>query len=1016
MELICNSIPVGILMDAAYKNVRGHGQLLRAVNDLRQDFAMVCGGIDSRCIPVDDNSDMQTRRLKDAGTAAPPLVSDVSGHNRRAIIIGAMSESGYIHSLMERGILPEAEQIEGRWEAYLMKQVANPFDGIEEALVIAGSDIRGTIYGIYNLSEYIGVSPWYWWSDVPVRARANLCYDRVDIVDAGPDVRYRGIFLNDEERLVDWSVVHFPEDKARDGRKMQGPNESIYRHFFEVLLRLGGNVLWPAMHEGTTAFNFNTDEHGISVNAKAADEYGIIMGSSHCEILLRNNVGEWAEWYERNRERYGILGENSHAAFDYTINKEAILHYWRERLEKNSTFEGIYVLGIRGVHDGAPRCTELEAAGYGTGMAGKVAMQKDVIARQRKLIEEVFGSPDAVPQVFIPYKEMNDYYNYNHGELASWLPEDIIIMYAEDNQGYLRQTTTAAERRRKGGCGVYYHNSYWGTPKSYLWLNSMPAFLMHEEMRKAYETGSDRYWILNVGDLKPGELGAEIFLRMAWRADCYCEQGLRKGFYRKQGMRDYGLSAGDAGEYAESMVKFSHYIQAKRPEFFGYGAKGTHTVPDFSEKRVFPFSITQHGDEGQRRIEEWNCLVDDMGRLMERMGEAHRDAFYEQVYHAVLSNRNCTEEYVYYWKNRLYAAQGRLTGSRRCAELSRRAVERLLEDQGYFDRIHGGKWNKMLNMDHIVYYQCNQGILKVREDMYESVDAPRAEIGAVCEGQKTGSEKVELRFDSLERNGRFIDVFSMDEEARHWSIQTESWIEPEKREGNALDGERIWLSVNWDMLPFGESCGEVAVCDGEGRKVSHFPVRAYREEVQEAGAYSEANGYVVVEAEHYTRMEPGADGSRFQVVKNLGLRGDSLKGYPDLADKAENLEDAAKAIYRIRFVTTGRFDAILYRLPTLNEGSEDGEERSCGIAVALDGREPVVLWGNRDTQGSWGDNVMRGYEPLHFTVEVAEPGYHDLTVYKVDASVAFERIVITTDVAIADDSLIGPPESPFNQG
>lgn len=458
MQLICDGKPSAILVDKAYGNTNGYKQLIRAIDDLRQDFAMVCGAIDSSRIPVDDTRVMQAARLVSAGNKTPALLHDAEdAMSGNIILIGTLEDSGYIQELMERGLLAEAEEIRGRWEAYLVKRVAHPFEEISNALVIAGSDIRGAIYGIYDLSEYIGVSPWYWWSDVPVKTWQNLWYNRETVVDRGPDVRYRGIFLNDEERLVDWAAVHFPEDRTWDNKPLRGPNEPIYRHFFELLLRLGANVLWPAMHEGTTAFNFHTDAQGISVNGKAANEYGIIMGSSHCEILLRNNVGEWDAWYEQNKEQFAIRGEDSYAAFDYTLNREAILSYWRERLAANKDFEGIYVLGIRGIHDGAPRYAALEEAGYGTGLGGIVAMQKDVIARQRALIAEVFGCPDAVPQVFVPYKEMNDYYNYNSGELASWLPEDIIIMYAEDNQGYLRQTPTDAERKRKGGCGVYYH-------------------------------------------------------------------------------------------------------------------------------------------------------------------------------------------------------------------------------------------------------------------------------------------------------------------------------------------------------------------------------------------------------------------------------------------------------------------------------------------------------------------------------------------------------------------------------
>ena len=311
----------------------------------------------------------------------------------------------------------------------------------------------------------------------------------------------------------------------------------------------------------------------------------------------------------------------------------------------------------------------------------------------------------------------------------------------------------------------------------------MPAFLMYEEMSKARAVGMDRYWVLNVGDLKPGELGAEIFLRMAWRADRYEATGLATGFFRPQGIRDYSLEEETAEKYAAAMEAFSRYLQAKRPEFLGYESEGSATVPEFSGTRVFPFSITQDGDEGQRRVDDWNRLADILCNLMERMPPENRDAFYEQVYHAVLCNRNRTEEYVYYWKNRLYAKQGRLLASRAYAERSRKAIARLWEDQAHFDGIQKGKWEKILGMDHVIYYQPAQGILRIREDMYDLTATPRDALGAVCEGQEDAYDPVTMRFDSLAANRRFIDLFSMDEAPKGWRLCLEPWLRAEKQWG-----------------------------------------------------------------------------------------------------------------------------------------------------------------------------------------------------------------------------------------
>lgn len=1007
------SVVTSVIMDAEYEDDNhGYEQLKRAVGDLRQDFAIVSGGMLVEEIPIDDTTEKKNERIENLDDNKILRVSNNGNGEKTAIIIGSMQSSEIIKSIIMSGKLDEAAKIRGEWEGYVIKKVNNPIDGIDAAVVIAGTDIRGTVYGIYDLSEYIGISPWYWWSDVPVKTRSDLSYNRETIVQKGADVKYRGIFINDEEQLVNWCETHFPDDGVN------GPNEYIYRHMFEVLLRLGANTLWPAMHESTTAFNTVTDKDGISVNAKAADEYGIIMSSSHCEIMLRSNVEEWGAWYNENKIKYNINGSTSAKAYDYTINKDAILAYWRERVEANKEFENIYVLGIRGVHDGAPVMTNLEGAGYGSGTEGIVKMQMDVISEQRKIIKDVYGSEDGAAQVFIPYKEMNTYYNYNGGELADWLPDDIMIMYAEDNQGYLRQITTADERERNGGTGVYYHNSYWGTPKSYLWLNSMPVSLMYEEMKKAYDTGSDKYWILNVGDLKPGELKAEIFLDMAWDINKYTAANIKDEYYKKQGMRDYALSETDAEIYAEQMMKISKYEQTKRAEFFGYESKGSAEIADFSGTRSYNFSLTQHGDEAQRRVDDWTKVTDILGKIYDNLAPEYKDAFYEQVYFSALQNKNVTEEYVYYLKNNLYAKQGRYNDAKRYAELSKSAVRKLSEDQIYFYELNNGKWKNVINYEHIIGYQTNQGILLVTEDMY--IDAELSEgIGAVCEGQELPDDDVTLLFDYDADNERFIDIYAKGISEVEWYAKTSAdWINLSADEGTVYTSERIQVKIDYDKAENGENNGEIYIYNkANGSVVNTFKVKAVKNIVKyEDNVYIEANGYVAIEAEHYTKIKEGNDGSTWVLVDNLGNVGGSMKGYPDLAQKVteDYQNNSAKLIYRVYFKNTGNFSGVFYRLPTLNEGSENDIARTNRTAIGLDGGTPVVLGGNTTTSNStvWGNNVMRGYEPLLFNIEVTEPGYHDIVVYKIDSSICFDRIVINTGASVADNSLIGPPESP----
>src|SRR6266496_2361502 len=355
-----------ILVDGSYggeHNDRDYRQVRRAVQDLRQDVAMVTGAVDARVVQslyVDDEAAKEARLANADPSGVPALVSEVDGVET-AIIVGVVGQSELVDGIIGSGKFDEAARLAGTWEAYAVKAVDEPVPGVDRALVIAGSDARGTIYGIYSISEKIGVSPWYWFSDVPVRQRNEIVVNGAPRVGDGPDVRYRGIFINDEERTIDWAKAKFPTDRGT-------PEVNYYRHVFEMMLRVGLNTLWPAMHEGTTSFNAATDtgtyDTGTPVNAREAAEYGVVMSSSHAEPMLRSNVEEWRPFYEHNKEALDIVGTDYRDAFDYSMNKPALIQYWRERLVANAQFESVIPLGLRGVHDDAPNFTPGNRYGF----------------------------------------------------------------------------------------------------------------------------------------------------------------------------------------------------------------------------------------------------------------------------------------------------------------------------------------------------------------------------------------------------------------------------------------------------------------------------------------------------------------------------------------------------------------------------------------------------------------------------------------------------------------------------
>ncbi|MEU7749231.1 glycosyl hydrolase 115 family protein [Nonomuraea sp. NPDC049158] len=1010
-----------ILIDASYGGdhaERDYTQVRRAVQDLRQDVAMVTGAIDPgqvQSLFADDEPAKQARLAKADQRKLPALLTQAAGQ-KTAIIVGQIGQSRLIDDIMAAGKFDEAAGIKGKWEAYATKTIKNPVPGVGNALVIAGSDARGTIYGIYSISEEIGVSPWYWYSDMPVKRRDDIEVEGGTRVEDGPDVKYRGIFINDEERTVVWAKKKFPTGNGT-------PDVNYYRHVYELMLRLGLNTLWPAMHLASRAFNAVTDtgtyDNGTPINAREAAAFGVVASSSHAELMLRNNEGEWRQWYERNKDALDIKGADAVAAYDYSINKPAILEYWRQRVVANAGFENILALGIRGVHDSDPVFTP----GNPYGFKDKIEMLADVISEQRKLIAAVYGSADAVPQVFIPYKEMNDLYNAG---LKNYIPADVTLMWAEDNQGYLRQVPTRSEAARSGGNGVYYHISYWGEPKSYLWLNSTPMSLMVQQLRRAWNSGAGRYWILNVGDIKPGEIKLDLFAKLAWDVKGYDDTNIGSKFLTEHLRGDFRLSGDNAAVVADALERFDALENTKRAEFWGEINSSNAGSGRIHNGQVFPFSATSDGDELQRYVNESNKLVAILEGVSAKLDPRYRSAFYQQVLHRVRSYRNMAEQIGYYWKNQLAAAQGRYASAGSYELLSKQARERIGTDEDYWNTISDGKWDHAIGHSHPEGFP-NEGTVMLTNDRYARVATPADAVGAAAEGSREPGRGT-LRFNSAAPDDkRFFDVFSRDDVAKpqEWVAEADArWITLSQRSGTTATEQRVTVTVAKNHPA---ATGTIRVFNAVNRAKAGDPVATFTVEAERAAvdlrrgepAHLEANGYVALEAEHFSENVPGADGSRWAPLEGVGQRGASMGGFPEIAPRVDSgFETTARLRYRVYFTSTGTFTGTFYRIPTLNEGTEDdGTPRTARTAIGLDAQVPSLLRGNSvagTSTSPWGFNIMRQIEPLNFTIDVTTPGWHDLVVYRSDAAILFDRIIIETRAGAAGDGLVGPPESPNN--
>ena len=553
----------------------------------------------------------------------PRVVSDHPSPSASAVFIGTIGKSSLIDGLVRSGKL-DVKSVTGKWECSIITTVLNPVPGIKTALVIAGSDRRGTAYGVFSLSEAIGVSPWIWWADVTPVHRDTLAIAAETHTQGPPSIKYRGIFINDEDwGLQPWAAKTFEPETGDIGPK-------TYAKIFELLLRLKANYLWPAMHSCTKAFD------SYPQNKVVASDYAIVMGSSHAEPMLRNNVSEW--------------DKTTRGPWDYEKNRDGVLKYWEERVEQNSAYENIYTVGMRGIHDSA-------MPGGGT-TTEKVARLQEVISDQRELLaRHVSSKVEQVPQIFVPYKEVLPLY-----QNGLQVPEDVTLVWPDDNHGYIRQLSNPQEQRRSGGAGVYYHVSYWGAPADYLWLCTTPPSLIWEEMRKAYDQGARNVWILNVGDIKPAEIDTEFFLRLAWNINGWNETA-QHAFLTEWAEQNFGK------EYAcEVALVMDEYYQLNGP------VKPEHLLQaQFSDNYC----------ETEQRLQRFNLLVDKTNTLFEKMRPEKRDSFYETVVYPVRCSALINKKFLSSHPEQAQQAYDQIQ----------------VETKYYNEQLAGGKWKNMMSAD-----------------------------------------------------------------------------------------------------------------------------------------------------------------------------------------------------------------------------------------------------------------------------------------------------------------------------
>ena len=643
VNAVAQNKPFCIVKDGKAATIVVDGQdwkgVIRAADDLADDVRKVCG---------------TTCKISNGTTAG-----------KGCIVVGTIGKSRVIDKLVMQKKL-DVNKVKGCWESFVI-------DVVDGKLVVAGSDKRGTIYGIYEISQRIGVSPWYWWADIPVTHQDEVYWNGGRFVSQEPTVKYRGIFINDEDwGLKPWASKNYEKELGDIGPK-------TYARVCELLLRLKANMLAPAMHACTGAFYSHPESKVV------CDSFGIVITTSHCEPLLLNNAAT-SEW---DGKRDGD--------WNYKTNAKTIWKKWDDRLSEASQYENIYTVAMRGVHD--------EGLKGNLPMSERVPLLEKVIQDQRDLlVKHQAYTPQGdgeIPQIFVPYKETMDI--YEHG---LQVPDDITLVWVDDNYGYMKRVSSPKEQQRSGHSGVYYHLSYLGAPHDYLWLNTTPPVLMYEELKKAYDAGADRYWLLNVGDIKPMELGMQTFFDMAWDINAF-------NFDKARTHQAEFLTHlfGNHTSHFSSVI--SHLLDdyyrlawSRKPEFMGWDYEWDDEAHTGLKPTEYSF---QNYDEAQRRLADYQRISDAVEHMAVSNLPADnglRAAFFELVQFPVQGACQMNRKFLMAQLNQELVAAGRYAEANWAARQSQQAYDSINALNHRYNEQLGGKWRGMMALPNSFTPTC----------------------------------------------------------------------------------------------------------------------------------------------------------------------------------------------------------------------------------------------------------------------------------------------------------------------
>jgi hypothetical protein len=879
-------------------------------------------------------------------TRAKPALPPDQKTPKNLVLVGTLGKNPLIDKLVSDGRI-DLTSLTGKWETYVTQVVDKPMPGVDRALVIVGSDKRGTIFGLYDLSAQIGVSPWHWWADVPVHPQKALYVLPGRHTAGTPAVKYRGIFINDEApALSGWT-------KAKFG----GFNHKFYEHVFELILRLKGNYLWPAMWGNA----FYDDD---PQNPKLADEYGVVIGTSHHEPLMRAH-DEW--------RRYGK------GPWNYQTNDSTLRAFWRNSVERMGTNESILSVGMRGDGD-EPMSRETATA-----------LLEKIVADQRTIISDVTGKPAAeTPQSWALYKEVQDY--YDKGMRA---PDDVTLLLCDDNWGNLRKLPAVGTPKRKGGYGIYYHYDYVGGPRNYKWLNTNTIARTREQMHLAYQHGVDQIWIVNVGDIKPMEFPIEFFLDYAWNPTAWPADKLTD-YTRIWSETQFGPTY--AKPIAHILTTYTQYNARRKPELLG---------PD-------TYSLT-HYREAERVVADYNQLLTDAERIGQALPKSYQDAYFQLVLHPVKASATLNELYVTAGRNRLYAKQGR-AATNSLADRVKTLFERDAQiTRFYNDTLAGGKWTHMMDQTHIGYTYWQQPNQNTMPNV-ETIDVPTAaDMGVAVEGSdgwfpgSAGGALTLPTFDKYNQQTYYIDLFNRGQTPFTFQVSAGApWLTVSTTGGTVGQKTRLLVGVNWRQVPAGTQQVPITLTGPNGQRVVVQAVvnNPASPQPDTAVGFVESNGYVSIDAEHPTHTTETATVT-WQRLPDIGRTAGGMTIAPVTAPAVEQPGgQSPRLAYQVVLADSGTVQVQTYVSPTLNFNDNKGLR----FAISFDDEAPQLINMHANETGRvWEQSVANNIRILATKHRLTKPGAHTLNFWLVDPAVVVQKFVI--DRGGVKPSYLGPPES-----